>query len=251
LLDSFYPEYALDAAALLELCGYEVIVSPQQTCCAQPAYNSGYLNQALPVAKHTLSTYLADSLPVVIPSASCCDMIKHHYPKLLSDDPMQQQRASDLSERTHELIDFIVDRLPYDQAIKTNKTTVALHISCSARRGTESTQAWKDTLTRLPGVKVLEPEYASECCGFGGTFSVKASTISQAMTHDKYAHLSQLKAEHIVTAEPGCLLNLDAYQQKQFNGAHSAPSSLAQTLSIWHHTRFIADRFGIAHEQTP
>ncbi len=234
LIDVFYPEYGMDSAALLKLCGYEVILPPAQTCCGQPPYNSGHLEQARPVVKQAIDTFSQERLPLIVPSASCAAMIKHHYPALFDRDSEEAKRAEDLAGRTYELSEFLIDKLPYAQANPEPSANIALHQSCSARREMGVSQHWHTLLTALPGVEVNTPKYAEECCGFGGTFAIKSPSISTAMTEDKCEHLHDTACRLVVSGDCGCLMNLDGFA-KQHN----------MDLSFQHLARFVAMRFGV------
>jgi len=241
LIDVFYPNAGLDAISLLELCGYEVIFPSEQTCCGQPPYNSGFKSSAIDVAKQTIQTFCTKDIPLIVPSASCAGMIKHHYPLLFkkletNEQNQYQQKALALSERTFELIDFIADKLPFDQQTVNTPCKVSLHESCCAQREMMVSESWRAILERLNNVEVNLPDYAAECCGFGGTFSVKSAAISAAMTQDKSLNLQASKPDFIVSGDSGCLMNIGEHikQENQLN-------------PCLHLASFVARRFGIEH----
>ncbi len=236
LIDVFYPAAGMDALALLELCGYQVIYPQQQTCCGQPAYNSGYTNEAKTVAKSVLDLFSAQAYPVIVPSASCAAMIKHHYPKLFAADPVALQQAEELAHRTYELLDFLADKLPYEAALGSPQQP-ALHLSCSAQREMKVSERWLSLLKRLPGCDPILPADHEECCGFGGTFAIKSADISSAMTADKCKALQACQSKTLVSGDCGCLMNIEAYARK-----HN------MAMQCEHIASFLAKQFGIHHE---
>jgi L-lactate dehydrogenase complex protein LldE len=237
LIDMLYPEAGIDAASLLELCGYEVIFPQDQTCCGQPPYNSGFTKPATDIAKHTVQLFAEKDIPLIVPSASCAGMIKYHYAKLLESDSQTYQDAIHLGNRTFELIDFLLDKLPFHQQQNSDFCKIALHTSCSAQREMGTSQQWLSILKKLDNVETVIPKQAKDCCGFGGTFSVKSPAISAEMTKDKCQHLLEEKPDMIVSGDSGCLMNIS--EKLKFDDNNTP---------CLHLSRFIAQRFGIAHD---
>lgn len=239
LIDMYYPRAGLDAVALLELCGMEVSYPQAQTCCGQAAYNAGFSDYAAEVAAHTVSLFHEENWPIVVPSASCAGMIKHHYPRLLANNPQWKDAAERVAERCVELIDFIAERLPYERlpAEAGTSSRVALHTSCAAQREMAVAPRWIDVLARLPGIDVCQPANAQECCGFGGTFAVKSPDLSQVMTEDKCQALLDLEPDCIASGDCGCLMNI---------GTHLAYEHGADPCI--HLASLIAKAFGVHHE---
>lgn len=238
LIDMYYPTAGLDAAALLELCGYQVEYPLAQTCCGQPAYNSGYTKESYDVAAHTVRLFSQQNYPLIVPSASCASMIKHEYPSLLARQSELSRLANSLAARTFELIDFIADLLPFDQLAKQKEQTVCLHASCSSQRAMPVADRWREVLSSIPGVSLLEPEDAAECCGFGGTFAVKSPVLSNTMTKDKAAKLLAGSPDCIASGDCGCLMSLGNHI-KYLHG-HDPCLHIASIL---------ANAFGVAHEE--
>ena len=237
LIDTFYPTAGLDAIALLELCNIEVAYPPEQTCCGQPPYNSGAPQAAAAIAEHTIERFSRHAYPVIVPSASCAGMIKNHYPQLFDEGTDLHQQALVLASRTYELMDFIVDKLPYSRLSDQTACTVALHISCSAQRETQSANNWETVLSRLPNVTIETPRYAHECCGFGGMFAIKASAISSVMTEDKARFLLETQPDIVCSGDYGCLMNLEGLMRKQTIETPCLPLA-----------SFVAKRFGVHHD---
>ncbi len=240
LIDIFYPQAGLDAISLLALCGYETEFPLAQTCCGQPPYNSGYPEEVKDIAAKTIALFSQHNYPLIVPSASCAGMIKYHYPGLFDPASTTGQQARNLAARTFELIDFIAEKLPYSRldntAIK-QPIAVALHQSCSAQREMGVASQWLNVLDRLPNINVCLPARHTECCGFGGTFSVKSAAISATMTADKCQALNDTTAPCISSGDCGCLMNIETFQ------AH-AGSQKEHT----HLATLIARHFGVANE---
>lgn len=230
LIDLVCPHAGLSAMRLLERAGIRVRYPQGQTCCGQPAYNSGYRDQARSVAAAQLDAFPAD-LPVIVPSASCAGMFRVHYPRLFADTS-DEARAQALAGRVYEFTEFLVripDFMPGDQGPPLD---VVLHNSCSARRELKVADAASELLRRLAGVHVLEPDHAHECCGFGGTFSVKEPRLSAAMAADKTAAVAVTGAPLLVSQDCGCLMHLEG--AFRYRGEGPAIKHIAELL--WERT---------------
>lgn len=225
VVDLFSPEAGLDAIAVLEYAGIRVAFPAGQTCCGQPAYTTGFPRDARAVAQAQLDLF-PEPWPIVVPSGSCAGMIRHHWPRLFSDDAVLAKRAEAVASRVVEFTDFIVDleRIDLSQALDI-PTRVCLHTSCSARREMDTLRSGRELLAALPGVEHVDHEHESECCGFGGTFSVKHSEISAAMAGDKLEAIQASGCNTFVSADCGCLLNLNNTLEKRgaaLRGQHIA-----------------------------
>ncbi|MCK6392038.1 MAG: (Fe-S)-binding protein, partial [Azonexus sp.] len=146
--------------------------------------------------------------PVVVPSGSCAGMMKHHYPALFAADPERKAKAEKLSSRIYELTQFLVEVLNFTPSDCGEDCTVVLHTSCSARREMGVHLTGRQLLGNLRNVTVAQQDHESECCGFGGTFSVKQPEISGAMVEDKVKALKATGAQRVVSADCGCLMNI-------------------------------------------
>jgi len=212
LVDLIYPQAGLAAMRLIERAGVTVRFPAGQTCCGQPAYNSGFRDDARRVARQQLDVLAGDE-PVVVPSASCAGMLREHYPRLFADST-DEARARQLAGRVLELCDFLALVLDIELADQGPPVKVALHQSCSARRELAVAPAASALLGRLANVTVAEPDHATECCGFGGTFSVKEPEISAAMAADKAASIAATDAHLLLSQDCGCLMNIDGTARK-------------------------------------
>lgn len=216
LVDLFVPQAGLDAVKLLEREGLTVHFPRGQSCCGQPAYSSGNPRQAREVARAQLGLF-EQPWPVIVPSGSCAGMMRHHWPALFADEAADEARALDLSSRVYELTEFLVRVLDVDlgaagayaDAARTQPDEhVVLHTSCGARREMGTRVHGVEAVDALPGVTRIEHERESECCGFGGTFSLKHPDISGAMVADKIASACATGCNRLVSADCGCLLNI-------------------------------------------
>jgi L-lactate dehydrogenase complex protein LldE len=209
VIDLFMPEAGLDAVRLLEREGITVHFPRGQSCCGQPAYSSGNPEQARAVALAQLDLF-SQPWPVIVPSGSCAGMMRHHWPTLFEDDPVAGAKAHELAGRVYELSEYLLRVLHVDYLTDAGLAPekVVLHTSCGARREMGTRVHGVELVDALPGVTRLEHEHESECCGFGGTFSLKHADISGAMVKDKVAAAKATGCDRLVSADCGCLLNI-------------------------------------------
>ena len=226
LVDQFAPEAGLDTIRLLEREGIAVHFPQGQTCCGQPAYTSGYPDEARAVARQQLDLF-PEPWPVVVPSGSCGAMLRHHYPKLFADDAELAPKARALAERVFELTEFLVHVVGFDRRDSAAPCTVALHTSCHARREMGCHETSSALLAGLTQVKVIEQARIEECCGFGGTFSIRFPDISEAIVTDKVESLRATGADRVVSADCGCLFNIVGRAEKLDEIAGSPAPTLA------------------------
>jgi L-lactate dehydrogenase complex protein LldE len=216
LIDLLYPNAGLAGMQLLRQAGVRVIYPDNQTCCGQPAFNSGYRDEALSVARNLLSCFKRD-IPVVVPSGSCAGMIKTHWPELFEREPELKQVVT-LAERTYELTQFLVEVIDMKLNDLGKPTRVAIHTSCSARREMGVAEHIESLVAQLQHVEVLEQERKPECCGFGGTFAIKQADISGAMLKDKTDSLRATGADQVISQDCGCMMNISGAFDKQGGG---------------------------------
>jgi len=230
LVDMFDPEAGLNAMTLLAKQDIEVIFVGKQTCCGQPAYSSGYDKEAKQVAQSQMDLFPED-WPVIVLSGSCGGMMHHHYRRLFKDDKALHL-VDAFCDRVFELTEFLVNVCRAKFKDQGASTSVVMHTSCAARREMNVHLTATQLLEQLDNVELREQDYESECCGFGGTFSVRHPDISQAMVEDKTLHLTKTKASELVSADWGCLLNINGaleYQGKAMRGRHLASFLLDRT----------------------
>lgn len=233
VVDVFFPGAGMDAIRLLEREGIRVHFPQAQSCCGQPAYTSGYTDEAREVARAQLALFAGD-WPVVIPSGSCAGMFRHHYFELFKDEPEMLKQVESLSARTFELAEFLLEVCRVRLEDCGAPVRVALHTSCSARREMSTHVHGRALLAQLAGVERVDHDHESECCGFGGSFSVRMPDISGAMVRDKTAALKGSGAAEVVSADCGCLLNINGCFEKQgdaLRGEHLASFLLRRTAT--------------------
>lgn len=216
LIDLFYPEAGMASIRLLQQAGVEVIYPPQQSCCGQPAFNSGFRNEARDVVRKQLDCF-PKNYPVVVPSASCAGMMKHHWPELFTDDK-DEERACEIASRVYELTEYLVDQTGFQPTDHGEPETIAIHSSCAALREMEVAGHIEQLCAGLHNITIAEQAYKSECCGFGGTFAIKQPEISAAMATDKAESIRQTGASSLVSQDCGCLMNLSGIFEKQGSG---------------------------------
>ncbi len=212
-IDQFYPEVGFATVKILKKAGCEIIYNPEQTCCGQPAYNSGYWKQTLEAAKHFLEVF-DNPYPVVAPSASCTGFIRRNYQKL-SEDPTYLEKVHDLRNRIFELTDFLVNQLKFVDFGARFDAVVTYHDACTALREYGIKQEPRILLSHVKGLELREMKEAETCCGFGGTFSVKFKPISVAMVQQKVESAMETGAQYITSTEASCFMNINGYIQKQ------------------------------------
>ncbi len=207
LVDLFRPTVGFAAVALLERAGCEVAVPAAQTCCGQPAYNSGSRADAKAVARGVITAFEPYEA-VVAPSGSCAGMIRHHYPALFADEPEWAGRAERLAARTFELISYLVDECGVSTAGARHEGQVTYHDSCSSLREMGVRAQPRKLLETVEGLTLKELATPEVCCGFGGTFCVKYPDISARMVADKTADIAATGAGTVLAGDLGCLLNI-------------------------------------------
>jgi L-lactate dehydrogenase complex protein LldE len=207
LVDLHRPTVGFAAIKLLEQAGCQVEVPRAQTCCGQPAFNSGDRTTARDIARGVLDAFSGYDY-VVVPSGSCGGMIKHHLPHLFDDDPNLRARAEVLSERTFELVGFLTDVMGVTSVSASYPGIATYHDSCSGLREMGLKQQPRELLAGVAGLELREMADAEVCCGFGGTFCVKYPEISTRMVSDKAAHVAASGADTLLAGDLGCLLNM-------------------------------------------
>jgi len=214
LVDLFRPCIGFAAIKLLEDAGCTVSVPQSQTCCGQPAYNSGDRRDAAAIAKSVIAAFEAYDY-VVVPSGSCGGTIKKHYPGLLGDDPDWGPRAVALSGKTHELISFLTDILGVAAVSARFEGTVTYHDSCSGLRELGIEAQPRALLKTVDGLTISEMADADVCCGFGGTFCVKYPDLSNAIVEKKTEAIAASGAGTLLAGDLGCLMNMAGKAQRQ------------------------------------
>jgi L-lactate dehydrogenase complex protein LldE len=228
LVDIFYPEVGVSIVRLLRRFGVTVDFPSGQTCCGLPLFNSGYHREAARVARRTIKLF-SGSEHVVVPSGSCAWMVKKEYPGLMRDDPKTRAEAEALAGRTYELSQFLVKVLKVTSVETDFKGRVTYHDSCHLLRGLGESRSPQQLLGRLPGVELMELPGADECCGFGGSFSVRLPEVSTAILDKKLANVEATGADYLVACDAGCLMQMGGGLSRK--GSRVKAVHLAQILA--------------------
>jgi L-lactate dehydrogenase complex protein LldE len=219
LVDMFRPTVGFAAIRLLEQAGCRVEVPVSQTCCGQPAFNSGDRATAADLARNVIEAFQGFDY-VVAPSGSCAGQIHAHYAELLADDPNWAGRAAALGEKTFELVSFLTDVMGMQAVTARHAGTVTYHDSCSGLREMGVKAQPRKLLASVDGLSIREMEDSDVCCGFGGTFCVKYPDISVRMVSDKMEKISATGAETLLAGDLGCLLNMAGRLKRAGSGVH-------------------------------
>lgn len=208
LVDAMRPRIGFAALRLLEYAGCEVFVPETQTCCGQPASNSGDKKIARDLARKMIAEFERFDY-VVIPSGSCGGQVRVHYPELFADEDEWRLRAEALAKRTFELTDFLVNVLKVEQVPGRFEGTVTYHDACSGLRELGVKKQPRTLLAKVPGLLLKEMNACEECCGFGGTFSVKYGEISAQIAERKCRNIQAADVQAVVLGDMGCMMNIE------------------------------------------
>jgi L-lactate dehydrogenase complex protein LldE len=208
LVDLMRPSIGFAAIELLEAGGADVYVPPTQTCCGQPAYNSGDRDDARALAAKVVAEFEGCDW-LVAPSGSCSGMIRTHYADLFADDPAMLRRVEALAAKTRELTDFLVHELRLARVPGRFDGRVTYHDSCSGLREMGVKAQPRALLALVPGLELVEMAEPETCCGFGGTFSIKFGEISARLADNKCGHVVAAGVDAVVLGDLGCMLNIE------------------------------------------
>lgn len=207
IVDQVFPRAGLAMAEVLERLGYEVEFRREQTCCGQPAFNSGYREEAAVVARHFLRVFEGADW-IVVPSGSCGAMISHHYEELFPGEPEMARRAREMEGRVFEFSRFLLEVARTEDVGARFDGVVTYHDSCHALREMHIKEGPRRLLRNVRGLTLKEMDAAEECCGFGGTFSVKFPEVSGGMARTKMASILKTGAGTVVSIDSSCLMQL-------------------------------------------
>ncbi|WP_010300527.1 (Fe-S)-binding protein [Kurthia senegalensis] len=213
LVDLFQTDVGKATVELLETLGCEVTFPRGQVCCGQPAYNSGYTKDAKEPMKKMIDTFI-DEEWVVTPSGSCATMFQE-YPHIFKDDPIYAEKAQRLADKTYELTDFIVNVLNVTDVGASYHHRVTYHPSCHMTRLLGVKDAPLTLLKNVKGLELVDLPNSYNCCGFGGTFSVKMGNISEQMVDEKVNCAVETDAEYLIASDGGCIMNIDGRMQRR------------------------------------
>ena len=228
LVDIFRPSVGFSAVKLIEATGCIVEVPTGQTCCGQPAYNSGDQATAKALALQTMDAFEGYDY-IVAPSGSCAGMLKSHYPRLMAGDTALEARAAAFAGRVHELISFLVDVRGMKSVDAACTARATYHDSCSGLRELGVKSQPRALLATVKNLDLVEMPDNEICCGFGGTFSVKYPDISNAMVEKKTANAGSVTPDLLLAGDLGCLMNMAGKLKRQ--GSAIAVRHVAEVLA--------------------
>ncbi len=212
--DQLFPEVGLSVVRVLRHLGCEVDFPEAQVCCGQPAFNSGYRDEARVVARALLDAFEASEY-VVSPSGSCTAMIHHYYEELFQGDPQRLAQARQFRQKTYEFSQFLRRMLGVTRLTARFPESVTYHASCHGSRLLGARDEPLELLNLVRGIELRPLERCEDCCGFGGTFSVKLSDLSAAMADEKVSHVVETGARYLVGTDMGCLMNIAGRVQRR------------------------------------
>jgi L-lactate dehydrogenase complex protein LldE len=215
-IDQIYPQVGISMVKVLERLGCEVDCPEGQTCCGQPAFNSGYWDEARRVAEHSLDVF-AQSDVIVSASGSCGAMMKVFYPELFKETPRHFE-ALKLAPKVHEFSQFLVNELGVTDVGAKFSGTATFHDGCHGLRELGVEREPRELLKKVQGLTLIEMKEAKTCCGFGGAFSVKFPMISTAMGEVKCASIEETGADVVVSNDSSCLMQIAGLMQRQGKG---------------------------------
>ncbi|GGK28044.1 lactate utilization protein A [Caldalkalibacillus thermarum] len=208
LSDCFFPRVGQAVVHLLRRHGCDVDFPLEQVCCGQPAYNSGYHEEARTAAKQLIRAF-KNAQYVVSPSGSCAAMIRHYYPTLFAADDEWRDKAQQFADKVYEFSQFMVNILKVSSVDACYEGRATYHHSCHMMRGLGIYQEPLQLLQTIKGLEVAELPYEQDCCGFGGTFAVKMKEISEQMVDEKVEHIRSTQADILVGSDMACLMNIE------------------------------------------
>ena len=223
LVDKLYPQAALSMVKIFNTLDIPLEIPPRQTCCGQPAFNSGYTKQTVRAAKKFIATF-ENSRVIVCPSGSCVDMVKHQYPLLFEEGSAWYSRAMNISKKIYELSQYLVDVLKIDDLGAVWHGKLTYHDSCHLYRNLGIFDQPRKLISKIKGATLVEMKHSTQCCGFGGTFSIKYPDISAAILEEKVNHIIASGAKAVVGCDVSCLMNVQ--------GMLSRKNSNIQTFHI-------------------
>jgi L-lactate dehydrogenase complex protein LldE len=228
-VDLINPEVGVSVVRVLRRLGVEVAYPEGQTCCGQPAFNSGFFDEARSLAGRFLDVFESERWDyVVCPSGSCTTMVSHYYPFLMHDVPDERERSEALGHRVREFSDFLVNVLGVKDLGARHAGKAVFHTGCHQRRELGVLEEPRELLRNVEGLDLVEWENEELCCGFGGTFSVKMPDVSTAMADEKVKALEKSGADALISCDSSCLMHLGGRLKRK--GHDTRVLHLAQVL---------------------
>jgi L-lactate dehydrogenase complex protein LldE len=221
IVDQLWPSIGASSVEVLRRAGCEVTFDKRQTCCGQPAFNTGYRNEARTLAKRFIEVFESAKADAIIsPSGSCTAMV-HHFHELFADDEAWRKRAVAIAERTHEFSSFLVNVLGVEDVGASFRGRVTWHDACHGLRDLGVRNEPRRLIRNVRGAEFVELPDADACCGFGGTFSVKYPEISVAILDNKVDAIEQAGVRAVVSADASCLMQIGGRLSRRQTGVRA------------------------------
>jgi L-lactate dehydrogenase complex protein LldE len=214
IVDGIYPEVGEAMVKLFSKLGLAMIYPEDQTCCGQPAFNSGFREEARRAACRFIEIF-EPAETIVCPSGSCVNMVRNHYPILFENDSEWRSRAEKIAAKTYELSEFLVDVLKKEDVGASFDGRITYHESCHLLRGIGVSRQPRKLIANVKGAEFIEMQDADRCCGFGGAFSIKYPDISTAILSEKIKNIQATSADVVVGCDMGCLMNIQGMLSKK------------------------------------
>ena len=211
-IDQLYPQTAFNMVKVLEKAGCEVHYNPNQTCCGQPAFNAGFVNECRAVAQKFLNDFSATDY-IVAPSASCVGFVRNYFPQVFAGTSHLNE-ATRLGQKVYEFTEFLTKIVKQEDFGATLQMKATYHDSCAALRECNIKEAPRKLLRNVKGLQLIEMNDNETCCGFGGTFAVKFEPISIAMAQQKISNALATGAACIISTDSSCLMHIDGVIKK-------------------------------------
>lgn len=206
----------ISSIKLMQMYGAKITFKKKQTCCGQPAFNSGYFKEAKEVAFYNMALFADNDYPIVIPAGSCAGMMSHDYRHLFREDSQDVRDSVErFASRIYDQSEYLTEVLNAQLEDKGEPIKVTFHVSCHSLRIQECIPAQKALIRQLKNVTLIDVPYEEECCGFGGTFSIKEPEISNAMVSEKIKHIRETGCSIVLAGDNGCILNISGALAKQ------------------------------------
>ncbi len=206
--DQFYTSTLQNMTRVLERLGVEPSFPPDQTCCGQPLFNNGFEEKTRPVALNFMRAFAKSDAPIVAPSGSCVNMVKHYYPSLFEEGTPEYELAVDIASRIYEFTEYLVNVLQVTDVGAAYSHKVTYHASCHYLRELGLKTEAKTLMNAVKGLELIELDEEETCCGFGGAFIVTYPEVSCSMMENKVKDIISSGADTVVMCEPGCLMNV-------------------------------------------
>jgi L-lactate dehydrogenase complex protein LldE len=220
-VDLINPEVGVSVVRILRRLGVELVYPEDQTCCGQPAFNSGFFDEARAVARHFLDVFEKERWDyVVCPSGSCTTMISHYYSFIFKEMPEERERSETLGHRVREFSDFLVNVLGVKDLRARYEGKAVFHCGCHQRRELGVLEESRELLRAVEGLELVDWENEELCCGFGGTFAVKMPDVSTAMADEKIKALEASGADTLISGDSSCLMHLSGRLKRTGHDTH-------------------------------